>query len=236
MTGADAGQLTAIVGRTRTLLLDFDGPVCRLFAGYRAPVIAEQLRILIAQRLDALPAGVVDAGPIEVLRQSADLHDPELTHALAEALRDAEVTAAASAAPTPGLREVLQAVHDTGRRVVIVSNNSAEAVRAYLDREGLTSEFALVIARYDGMDPGLLKPHDHLVHLALTALDAAASSTVLLGDSPSDINAGRALGLPTIGYANRPGKRERLAGAGADTIVDTMAELAAAIRSTPVPS
>ena len=38
---------------------------------------------------------------------------------------------------------------------------------------------------------------------------------MFVGDSESDVMAGRAAGIPTIGYANRPGKRQRLAEAGA---------------------
>ena len=41
MTGPNPGALAAILGQTRCLLLDFDGPVCAVFAGYHAPVIAE---------------------------------------------------------------------------------------------------------------------------------------------------------------------------------------------------
>jgi len=213
------------------LLLDFDGPVCRLFAGYRAPTIAEELRLLVAGRLDAIPASMVDAGPVQVLRLSADLHDRDLAQAVADALRNAEVKAAASAAPTPGLRDVLQALHDSGRRVAIVSNNSIEAVQDYLGRHELSDTFDQIVARYDGMDPHRLKPDDHLVRLALDRLDISVSTTTFLGDSPSDIQAGRAAGLSTIGYASRPPKRQLLIDAGVDAIVDTMTELAEALRS-----
>ncbi len=232
----NAGQLVEVLGRSRTLLLDFDGPVCRLFAGYRAPTIAEELRLLVASRLDAIPAGMADAGPVQVLRLSGNLHDRDLAQAVADALRDAEVKAAASAAPTPGLRDVLQALHDSRRRVAIVSNNSTEAVRDYLSRHDLSNAFDQVIARYDGMNPRQLKPDDHLVRLALQTLDTSPSTTVLLGDSASDIEAGRAVGVATIGYANRPGKRQLLIDAGTDAVVETMTELADALRSASTPT
>jgi len=231
MSPDNEGRLAELLGHTRALLLDFDGPVCRLFAHYRAPIIAEELRLLVAARLDAIPAAMVDAGPVQVLRLSGDLEDPDLAQAVANALRDAEVKAAASAAPTPGLDDVLQALHDSGRRVAIVSNNSIDAVRDYLRRHDLNDAFDQVIARYGGMRPHEFKPDDHLVRVALRALDAAPSTTTLLGDSASDIEAGRAAGLTTIGYANRPGKRQVLVDAGADAIVETMSELADALRS-----
>jgi phosphoglycolate phosphatase len=235
MTAPGAGPLADVLRPTRTLLLDFDGPVCRLFAGYRAPTIAEKLRLIVAARLDAIPAAMVAAGPVQVLRLSGELHDRDLAQVVADALRDAEVKAAASAGPTPGLHDVLRALHDSGRRVGIVSNNSVEAVREYLRRHELSDAFNQVVARYDGLDPRHLKPDDHLVRLALHGLDISVSTATFLGDSPSDIEAGRATGMSTIGYVNRPAKRQSLIDAGADAIVETMAELAEAIRSTSTP-
>ena len=39
-----------------------------------------------------------------------------------------------------------------------------------------------------------------------------------------------AAGVPTIGYADKPGKRHRPADAGADLVVDTRQTLAEALR------
>jgi beta-phosphoglucomutase-like phosphatase (HAD superfamily) len=44
---------------------------------------------------------------------------------------------------------------------------------------------------------------------ALDALGAATDESVLVGDSPSDIDAGREPGIATIGYANKTGKQDR---------------------------
>jgi HAD superfamily hydrolase (TIGR01509 family) len=226
-----------ILGRTTALLLDFDGPVCAVFAGYPAPAAGDELRAVIAARLGTVPADLADVpDPLRMLRLVADLGDPELTRAVTDACRHAEVSAVATAAPTPGAHEVLYTAHAGGRRVAVVSNNSAEAVRAYLHGHGLSGYVDHVAARYDGMDPRLLKPDAHLVDSALTALGVAPAGAVLVGDSGSDIEAGRAAGIATIGYANKPGKRQRLADAGADAFIDTMTELADAVRGAAMRS
>ncbi|WP_234361448.1 HAD family hydrolase [Plantactinospora sp. BB1] len=49
---------------------------------------------------------------------------------------------------------------------------------------------------------------------------------LLVGDSLSDIQAARAAGVVAIGYANKPGKRERFG--AADAVIDSMADLVAA--------
>jgi hypothetical protein len=75
----------------------------------------------------------------------------------------------------------------------------------------------LVIGRTSA-DPALLKPSPHLVTHALDAFGAATDESILIGDSTSDIAAGREAGIARIGYANKPGKRHRLANAGAQLV------------------
>jgi hypothetical protein len=42
------GDLDTIVSRTRHLLLDFDGPICSIFAGLPAATVADRLRKLFS--------------------------------------------------------------------------------------------------------------------------------------------------------------------------------------------
>lgn len=227
--------LDELVSRTRCLLLDFDGPVCSVFAGYPAADVAEELRALIGERLGELPPALAEltSDPLLIVRRVADLGDVELTRAVADACRDAETAAVETATPTPGADDVLAAAHDTGRRVVIVSNNATEAVESYLRRHGLTRYVTGVAARSSGMDPRLLKPHPALVLSGLALAEAEPRGALFVGDSPSDAEAGRLAGTPTVGYANKPGKHDRLNTAGADVVIDSMHELAEAIWVVP---
>ncbi|GAA4568130.1 hypothetical protein GCM10023176_21930 [Micromonospora coerulea] len=70
---------------------------------------------------------------------------------------------------------------------------------------------------------------------ALQALNARPSAAVLVGDSTTDIEAAHAAGVPCIRYANKPGRAERLAAAGADAIVTDMSHLAAVLARTRKP-
>jgi phosphoglycolate phosphatase len=229
-------NLIDLLARKPCLLLDFDGPICAVFAGYTTEAAASELRAVIADRRGSVPHMIDEVGahPLGILRRVAGLGDPELTRAVADTCRDAEVRAVATAAPTPGAGDVLRAAHDGGRQVAIVSNNSGEAVRTYLDAHDLNGYVDHIAARYDGMDPHRLKPNPHLVDAAISALRARSADAILVGDSDSDIEAGRAAAIVTIGYANKPGKRERLA--NADTVIDTMTELADALRLVAAPS
>ena len=82
----------------------------------------------------------------------------------------------------------------------------------------------MIVGRTDP-DPRLLKPHPHLVLRALDALGGDPAICAFVGDSTSDIQTAKAAGTHSVGYANKPGKTERLQRAGADAIVTTMAEL-----------
>ena len=225
-------NLPDLLGRTCALLIDFDGPICAVFAGYPAPTVAAELHAVVASRLGTVPTNIAEltANPLHILRRVADLGDAELTRMVADALRDAELAAVATAAPTPGAADVLRAAHEAGRRVAIVSNNHGDAVEKYLHAQDLIGYVDSIAGRVDGMDPRQLKPDPLLIRVGLTTIGAGATDAVLVGDSEGDIEAGRAAGTATIGYANKPCKRERLAGAGADVVIDTMTEIARAVQ------
>jgi len=54
---ASSSDLDAIVSATRHLLLDYDGPICSVFAGLPAHIIAGRLRKLLGDHT-RLPAGI----------------------------------------------------------------------------------------------------------------------------------------------------------------------------------
>jgi phosphoglycolate phosphatase-like HAD superfamily hydrolase len=224
-----------VLAGTRNLLLDFDGPVCEIFAGLPAPTITAQLLTLLAARGITVPDELASEGdPLQVLRATSRLGDDQAVEMVAGALREAEVRAVETAAPTPGFPDVLDAARATGRRLAIVSNNSQQAVEAYLQGHDLLGYFDQIVGRYNGQDPESLKPSPHLVWLTMTPMGATPATTALVGDSMTDIEAARAVPIDGIGYANKPGKDARLAAAGASAIVYSMAELAAALSERPI--
>ncbi|SHN44072.1 HAD family hydrolase [Cryptosporangium aurantiacum] len=224
----DSGKLTALLSQARYILLDFDGPVCKVFAGLPAASIAADLRDLVVSRGVDLPAELHDTGdPLAILRWAADTDD-ELAHLVDKALTDAEVRAVATAEPTPGAREFLEACQATGRPVAMVSNNSAEAIRAYIDRLGI----ARLVIWVEGRDHERLaemKPSPHLLHRALVALHANPSEAIFVGDSVTDIKAGQAAKILTLGYANKPDKIATLGHAGSAALTESIGYLGQAL-------
>jgi HAD superfamily hydrolase (TIGR01509 family) len=221
-------DLVRLLAETGPILLDFDGPVCSIFANYPAPNVANDLRALLLGRDIRMPEAIIgETDPLEVLRWTATLGKPELTRDVEDALRADELRAASSATPTPYAREVIVAARQAGRSVAIVSNNSEPAIAEYLTAHRLTW-VSPVIGRFYA-EPDRMKPSPEPILRAVIALDAKPKHCVLVGDSLTDITGSRAAGVRVIGYANKPPKIESFTKAGADFVVTSMAEVAAAL-------
>lgn len=78
-----------------------------------------------------------------------------------------------------------------------------------------------------------MKPDPELLHQALRALRTDPASSVLVGDSTTDVDAARAASVRTIGYANKPDKDTRLRAAGVDAVADSMSDLATLTAQIP---
>ncbi len=213
-----------LLAQATHVLFDFDGPVCALFADLTAGRISEQLRAHLAEHGVSIPAELAASrDPFDALDHAAAI-SPELAASTEARLRTLEIDAARSAEPTPQAAEAIRALHAAGRTLAIVTNNAPDAARTYLHQHHLTSAFAVIIGRTSA-DPQLLKPHPHLINQALAALGKPASAACLMiGDSSSDITAAHHAGVPAIGYANKPGRSERLA--DAEAVITDMRALA----------
>lgn len=233
MTTRTKPAAVPVLRATRSVLLDFDGPVCSIFAGLPAPQVAAELTTILTMYGQPIPPGVDQADPLDLIRHAGS-RGPELLYLAERYLGGAELRAAETAEPTPGAAAFLVACRDTGRPVAIVSNNSAPAVTRYLDQVGLAPLVAHVEGRIP-VAPELMKPHPTILRRALVAVEGAAASAVIVGDSTTDVQAGQAVGVRCLGYANKPGKDQRLRDAGADAVIGSMTELAELTSRTPAP-
>ena len=225
-------RLIEVVSGTKALLLDFDGPVCSVFAGYAADLVAEDLRSSLRREGVTFPPDIAATrDPLQVLRWVGDTN-PGITQFADDVLTAAERRAVAMAEPTAGSSEVITAAAGTGRQVAIVSNNSQAAIMAYLERHHLAPHVRLVVGRAHAQ-PALMKPHTYSVARALNALGVDASVSVLVGDSPTDMEAARAMYVRAIAYAKNLKREAALSGAHADIVIKSMAQLADALGITP---
>lgn len=213
----------ALIEQASAILLDFDGPVCSVFAGLPAHRVADTMRAQLGALDPTLSLDVPADDPLDVLRTARD-HSSEAGALAEELLRAAELDAVALAEPTDGAREFLESMHERGTPVAIVSNNGEQAIRAYLARQGL-EEFVAAVSARDPSDARLMKPNPASLGIAMSRLHCAPATTVMVGDSESDIVAAQASEVRVIAYANKSRKVRAFETARADAVVASMREL-----------
>ncbi|MEV8638626.1 HAD-IA family hydrolase [Streptosporangium sp. NPDC051023] len=220
--------LSDVLRPARHVLVDFDGPVCSVFAGFPAVEVAQRLRMALLTKGEKLPASCEDeTDPLALLRHIS-IERPDLMAEADTVLTRLEEEAVQLACPTPGGEAVLRACVASGRTVWMVSNNASSAIQSYLNMHNLSDQVTGVFGRVPG-DPSSMKPSPRLL---LDAMDAAAASPtecIFIGDAVRDVEAGDAAGVATIGYANKPRKNVALAMAGAVAVVESMKIIAEAL-------
>ncbi|MEU1731356.1 HAD-IA family hydrolase [Streptosporangium sp. NPDC020145] len=221
-------DLAEVLRPVKHVLIDFDGPICSVFAGLPAPEVAQRLRAaLLSYRERPSTSWESETDPLALLRRIST-ERPDLVGIADAALTRLEEEAIQLACPTLGGEAVLRACGDSGRTAWMVSNNASSAIRAYLNAHGLSSQVAGVFGRVPG-DPASMKPSPRLLLDAMNAAGSAPAECVFIGDAVRDVEAGNAAGVPTIGYANKPGKGSSLAAAGAVAVVGSMKVIADAL-------
>jgi phosphoglycolate phosphatase len=235
MTPPPGDTLDQVIARTRYLLLDFDGPICDIYAGHPDHTVADELRKLITGQGINLPADIARTrDPIAVFTYSATV-SADLAARVEAEMTQQELTAVTTARPAAYVHDVAASCRDSGRTLAVVSNNSDQAVRAYLERHGLDDRVDLIVAR-TSPDPALLKPSSHLIDQAVRQLGARPGQCALVGDSVTDIEAGQQANVATIGYASKSGKHQRLTDAGATAVIASLADLVLPLRARPLPN
>jgi phosphoglycolate phosphatase len=224
-----------IAARSRHLLLDFDGPVCDIFAGTPNYAVAHDFRLALSAAGIALPDAVKDLGdPLEAFQIIAR-HQPEAAELAHRELTRLEFEAVITARPTEGATDLITTARATGRTVTIVTNNSGDAVLLYLDMHELGQYITAVIGR-DDADPERMKPSPYRVREAVGMLGADGTECAFVGDSVTDVLAGRLAGVAVIGFANKPKKAGALTHAGADAVTTRLTEISTALRKAPRPA
>ncbi|MGW0818956.1 HAD family hydrolase [Streptomyces viridiviolaceus] len=232
-TETDPERLRNLITGARVVLWDFDGPICRLFARHSAErVAADLVEWLEGRGLHGLltEAERESLDPHVVLR-AVDRRHPgsDLVAELEERLTQEELRAASSAMPTAYADPLIRTWTAVGARLAITTNNSPRIVRTYLTGRGLLSCFAPHIYGRT-QDLHHLKPDPHCLNRALNAIGAAPSAALMIGDTPSDLEAALRAAVPFLGYARNDRKAKLLREAGAEVVVESLEPLLTLLR------
>lgn len=131
--------------------------------------------------------------------------------------------------PTPGARALLEHLRARGMRLVVATSAPADEVDALLAQAGVAD---LIDRAASSDDAESSKPDPDIVIAALRKAKSHASRTVMLGDTPYDVEAATRARVPII--ALRSGGWDDDALAGAAAIHDDPAALLAHIATSPL--
>ncbi len=126
----------------------------------------------------------------------------------------------------PGAVEMLEKVRDEGCLTAICTNKLETITRTMLEELKLAHLFDGVVG---SEPPRPRKPAADPVYLAIERAGGTRENSIMIGDSPADIGAGKAAGLVTIavsyGYTNVPPDE-----LGADLLIDRLDQVFDAVR------
>lgn len=203
------------------VLFDLDGTLVETnidFPGMRQAILAAAARHgAAAEELEGLDALKIIATAGE--RVPVPDRFREETEAI---LQEIELAAGAGARAMPGAAALLETLAERRIAVGIVTRNCAPAAQLALERAGLP--WGLLLTR---ADVPRVKPDPLHLLLAAERLGANPSRTLMVGDHPMDVVAGRAAGMWTAGLAPSPAAEARLAAERPHLLVRDLGELAA---------
>jgi len=120
----------------------------------------------------------------------------------------------------PGVRELLQRLHDAGFLLAIGSSGPPENIDLVLDRLDARSLFQGIVS---GSDVTRGKPDPQVFLIAAERLGLPPSQCAVVEDAPLGVDAAHAAGMAAIGMVSTGRTREGLA--KAELVVDSLAEL-----------
>lgn len=123
----------------------------------------------------------------------------------------------------PGARELLAALRSRGAKTAVFTNKHGPSSRTVCAHLGLAP---LLDGNFGATDTPWLKPDLAFTTHVLAQLGAAAGTTLLVGDSPFDVQTAATAGLAFIGVTTGTHNEAELRAAGATRVCPGLSEVA----------
>lgn len=212
----------------KTFVFDFDGTL-----GNSRGLIVKTLRDTMQSQGFPLPSESECAATIGL-----PLHEAFrtlLSISLEEAQRCAELYAnvyfprnnqPGAVPPFPGVVETLQTLHRQNCILTVASNRRTPSLLELLGDMGVLSLFSDIISIQDVVHP---KPAPDMVVRLLERNVSLSSETMVVGDTPLDIQMGQAAGCATCAVTYGNGNLQDLQAAHPDFLIQSFSEILALI-------
>lgn len=127
----------------------------------------------------------------------------------------------------PDVAEILALLKEKGILTTIASSRNNASLKEFLDKMNIAHFFPYMLG---GEDTAFLKPNPEPVLKTLNDLSYKPEQTLVIGDMPMDVAMGRNAGTFTCGVTYGNSSRKQLLEAGADYVIDRIADLADIIK------
>jgi phosphoglycolate phosphatase len=140
-------------------------------------------------------------------------------------LHEVEMKAAGEGRLIPGTQATLKRLREKGIKIGIITRNCEDAVRKVFPE---INDFCDVFVSRNSVKK--VKPHpDHLTYV-MKSLEISGEEAVMVGDHMIDVQAGKRVGMKTIGVLTGRTKKEEFDKAGADYVLRDASEVCNLIR------
>jgi HAD superfamily hydrolase (TIGR01549 family) len=133
--------------------------------------------------------------------------------------------------PFPKVKELFQRIRDAGKRIALASSGNADEVTHYVKLAALGELFETQTTKSD-VDHS--KPRPDVFLAALRHLGTPADETIVIGDTPYDVQAAKKAGMRTIGLRCGGFPEDELRAYGAVAIYGDPADLLASYERSPL--
>ena len=213
----------------KALIFDFDGTLAVLNIDFSS--MKERIFDLVRQ-YGALEGAVRERYLLEIIDEVYQIlwekkpsRAGEFYQKAHSIIHEIELRGAESGRLMPGTHEFLRTLRRQGIKIGIVTRNCEEAIRKVFP--DIDAYCDTLISR-DAVKK--VKPHpDHLTSV-MKILNALGEEAVMIGDHTIDIQAGKRVGMKTIGVLTGRTKREEFEKAGADYILREASEICALLE------
>jgi pyrophosphatase PpaX len=132
-----------------------------------------------------------------------------------------------------GVGEMVKRLAHAGHPMALVTSKSDWMAEKALVHVGLDRLIPTIV----GCDTCINhKPHPEPVERALALVGVPAERALFVGDSPHDVESGRAAGVTTVGVSWGAFTRDELERSGADVVIDRVEELEDVVARFPAPT
>jgi phosphoglycolate phosphatase len=216
----------------KAVVFDFDGTLAVLnidFSSMRERVFNLMKRYGVREELieEKYLLEIIDE-VYQILWEKSPSDAEEFYQEAHRILYEIELRAAEDGRLIPEVERTLKILRGRGIKIGIVTRNCEDAVRKVFPD---IDDYCDVFISRNSIKK--VKPHpDHLISV-LRALDILGEEAVMIGDHPIDIQAGKKVGMKTIGVLTGRTKREDFEKAGADYILGEASEVCDLIPPSP---